>query len=125
LSGFSTTASALLLNRALAANQCGRHADAVAACTEALALAPGSVKALFRRGQAHVRMGDVADAQRDLLKAQQLDNRTYAAVVPQALPIKRSSDPARVTPAAPAKPSCWMMRCAVGNALGACEGYAV
>lgn len=81
MSGFSTTASALLLNRALAANQCGRHADAVAACTEALSLAPGSVKAHFRRGQAHARMGDVADARRDLQKAQQLDKCTYVARV--------------------------------------------
>ena len=73
MSGFATTACALLLNRALAANQCGRHTDAVVACTEALTLSPRSVKALFRRGQARARLGDVDDARRDLQRAQQLD----------------------------------------------------
>eukprot|EP00049_Salpingoeca_infusionum_P007555 m.122848 g.122848 ORF g.122848 m.122848 type:complete len:1015 (+) comp13742_c1_seq1:230-3274(+) len=58
----------------------GDAKQAIAHCDEALALAPGDVKARFRRAQACELSGDVSEAYKDLRKALDVDPKNTAVI---------------------------------------------
>lgn len=64
---------ALRLNAAMCALKTGDNGLAHAKATDALALSPESVKALFRRACASIQLQDYTDARADLLSAGQLE----------------------------------------------------
>ena len=70
-----STASKLscLLNIAQCNLKLGEWEKVIPACTDALALDAKSVKALYRRGHAHLKLGDVGSARADMTQAAQLD----------------------------------------------------
>ncbi|KAI9218506.1 hypothetical protein BC828DRAFT_388416 [Blastocladiella britannica] len=88
------------LNRAAALLKLGRAADAARDCTTALAADPRSVKAYFRRAQAHVALEDVSAAVADLRAAKVLEptNREVTAELLKLDP------PVKQAPAAPLQP---------------------
>ena len=57
------------LNLASCYLRLGEHADAARECSEVLEAQPGNRKALYRRGQAHLALGEHARAIADLQKA--------------------------------------------------------
>ncbi|KAJ7103106.1 hypothetical protein B0H15DRAFT_1016937 [Mycena belliarum] len=61
------------LNRAAAYLKLGKSEDAERDCSTVLALSKVNVKALFRRAQARVGMGKLAEAQKDLTEAAKLE----------------------------------------------------
>jgi len=83
-------ALALLNNCAAAQIQMGAAKEAVACCTKALALDDKNVKALFRRGQAQLALGEFSDATADAKAALALDpaNKQAAALLKKAAAAK-------------------------------------
>ena len=78
--GSEEPAKALLLSSLLNGCTCApkleEHAQVVTLATDALALDPSSVKALYRRGMAHMGAGDFATAKEDLRRAAELDPKS-------------------------------------------------
>jgi tetratricopeptide (TPR) repeat protein len=75
----------LLLNWSLVLMKQGKYAEAERKCTEVLLdIDQACVKALFRRGQCHVELGNLQEARVDLQHAQELD-QTVAAEVAREL----------------------------------------
>jgi tetratricopeptide (TPR) repeat protein len=69
----SVLKAALHANCAAAALALGRNDDALAQASAALALAPRSAKALFRKGRAHAALGQDAAAREALRRAAEID----------------------------------------------------
>ena len=69
----SSLQQALMLNGAACSLKVGRHAAALAQSDSAIALAPGSAKAHFRRGQALRALGREAEAEAALVEALRLE----------------------------------------------------
>lgn len=63
----------LYLNVAQAQLLLKNYADAIEASTAAISFSVDNVKALFRRGSAHIRAGNIQEAKNDLLRAYKLD----------------------------------------------------
>ena len=60
-----------LLNAAACHLRLGDNNAAIGACSEALAMEPGSAKALFRRGRARAALGQTEAAAEDLRRARE------------------------------------------------------
>lgn len=76
------------LNLALCYLKIGDNFEAKASATEALELAPDNVKALFRRGQALLKLGEPKLASEDFQKCLKLDPGNKAVQTHQALCVK-------------------------------------
>mmetsp|Transcript_41008 Transcript_41008/g.112813 ORF Transcript_41008/g.112813 Transcript_41008/m.112813 type:complete len:918 (-) Transcript_41008:113-2866(-) len=69
---------ALHLNLALCATKCGRPSDTRRHSSVVLGAEPNNVKALFRRGSAHIAQGDLSEALADLQRAAELEPQDRA-----------------------------------------------
>ncbi|KAF9027524.1 TPR-like protein [Hymenopellis radicata] len=86
----------LPLNRAAAYLKLGKHEDAVRDCTTTLALSPNNAKALFRRSQARVAIGDLKEAEADLktlVKLQPSDDSMKKELEKVSGMLKKASEP--------------------------------
>eukprot|EP00435_Cladocopium_sp_Y103_P030674 s605_g7.t1 len=80
----------LLLNWALALMRRKQWHEAERKCSEVLLDIDGAcVKALFRRGQCQVQLGNLEDAKKDLLKARDLENSIADDVEKELVKLKR------------------------------------
>jgi len=73
---------ALLGNRCLVLGKLKRHAEVVADATNVISLDAGNAKAYFRRGQARKELGELKEAEADLLQSVKLDASNKAAAEP-------------------------------------------
>ncbi|KAF8889220.1 hypothetical protein CPB85DRAFT_1333935 [Mucidula mucida] len=86
----------LPLNRAAAYLKLGKNEDAVRDCTTTLALSPNNAKALFRRSQARVAIGDLKEAEADLkilVKLQASDDAMKKELEKVSGMLKKASEP--------------------------------
>jgi len=67
---------ACLVNMAACQLRLGEHGAAAKSCSAALDIAPGSAKALFRRGQARLALAELSGAKEDLLAAAKADPKS-------------------------------------------------
>ena len=89
-----------MLNMALCFNKIGKYDGAISECTEALELEPRSLKAYYRRGQAHVAKGELEQGVNDLMRANKLSpgDETVAGELEAA--VKRMESQGLAVPAA-------------------------
>eukprot|EP00056_Hartaetosiga_gracilis_P005802 m.89143 g.89143 ORF g.89143 m.89143 type:complete len:1024 (+) comp12287_c0_seq2:79-3150(+) len=81
LKGAETKETKLALHKNIAACylKLDKHSEAVDSCTAALDLSPVDVKALYRRSQAHEKLGDVKNAFKDMANASRFDPNNKSA----------------------------------------------